>query len=102
MSGRLNWRPPEVLFVPSFCDFVKPTMELELCVWQTLEMGRCQQMLYKREFAVITLTTSSRWFQRVVQKSGISDNSGSLNLDLKQKVFVIRQGSVLSDRVLTV
>lgn len=56
----------------------------------------------KGSLLLLSLTTSSRWFQQVVQKSGSSDNIGILNLDLKQKVFVIRQGSVLSDKALTV
>lgn len=75
-------------------------MELELCISQTPEMGRYQQRPCSMEFGVVsTLTTSSRWSQQLLQKSGRWHNGESLHLALKQKV--IRQGSVLSDRILT-
>lgn len=48
-------------------------------------------------FAVdIKLPTSSRWSQQVVWKSGSRDNTGNLNLDLKQKVFSVSSDWVLS------
>lgn len=73
-------------------------MELELCVRHTPEMGKYQQRPCNREFAVvITLTTSSRWSQQVVQKSG----SWKWKFEFGFEAEGLCHQTALSDRVLT-
>lgn len=65
VSGRLDRRPPEVLFEPSFCDAVNPTMELEWCVNRHLKWAGINKGLATEFAVVITFTTSSRWSQHL-------------------------------------